>query len=70
MTRSYLSRLVLGLAVLSAPAFLVGCEGETTPATPAATPSTTPPKDPGGSPPPSKDMGKDMPPKEATPPPK
>jgi hypothetical protein len=35
MTRSYLSRLVLGFAILVGPALLVGCEGgDTAPANP------------------------------------
>ncbi|MFO0951762.1 MAG: hypothetical protein U0835_11565 [Isosphaeraceae bacterium] len=40
MTRAILSRLVLGLAVLSAPALFLGCAEESKP--PEATPSTAP----------------------------
>jgi hypothetical protein len=40
MTRSFWTRLVLGLAVLTAPAILVGCAEETKP---AATGTSTPP---------------------------
>ncbi len=61
MTRSYLSRLVLGFAVLVGPALLVGCEGgDTAPATPPTNPM---PKDtaPGG----PKDMPKGEPVKDA-----
>ena len=44
MTRSLLTRLVLGLAVLAAPASFVGCSEESKPAAdaPAVTPAPAP----------------------------
>jgi hypothetical protein len=55
MTRSYLSRLVLGFAVLVGPALLVGCEGgDTAP----ATPPTNPPQGAGNAPGSTKELPK------------
>ena len=44
MTRSLLTRLVLGLAVLAAPAVFIGCSEESKPAAdaPAVTPAPAP----------------------------